>query len=173
MRAHLYRILGVDLTAIDGLNEVTIQKFISHTGVTLEAWPDDKHLVSWLSLCPNNDISGGKVITSWMRRSNNEAAQALRIAAMGLEKNKSAIGAFYRRIKAREGPATAINATAAKLARIIYAMVTKQEEYLDIGADYYEKKFKRKSVKNLKRRALYLGYELVPIKKAQGEKIDQ
>jgi transposase len=161
LRSHLYRIIGVDLTAIDGLNATAVQTIITHTGVTLDAWPTDKNFISWLSLCPNNDISGGKVISSWTKRSKNAAAQALRIGAMSVGNSKSALGAYFRRIKAREGVATAVTATAAKMGRIIYAMIKKKEEYRDIGEDYYEKKYKEKYLSNLKRRASWLGYTLV------------
>lgn len=176
MRTHLYRIIGVDLTAVDGLNALSAQIFISHTGVTLESFPTDKNLISWLSLCPNNDISGGKVLSSWVRKSKNAAAQALRVGAMSLGNSNSALGAYFRRMKAREGVSTAVTATAAKMGRIIYAMIKKKkEEYRDLGADYYDKKFKEKYVKNLKRRASYMGYTLVPKeeKKSQKENHDQ
>jgi hypothetical protein len=162
LRTQLYRIIGVDLTAIDGLDALSVQKFISHTGTTLNSWPTDKKLISWLSLCPNNDITGGKVVFSWVRKSKNEAAQALRVGAMSLSKNNSALGAYFRRMKAREGVATAVTATAAKMGRIIYAMIKKKEEYHDLGADYYDNKYKEKIVKNLKRRASSMGYTLVP-----------
>lgn len=175
MRTQLYRIVGVDLTAIDGLNAVAVQTFISHTGVTFSAWPTNKHLVSWLSLCPNNDISGGKIIYSWMKRSKNAAAQALRVAAMSLANSKSALGAYYRRMRAKHGPQTAVTATAAKLARIIYDMVTKREEYRDAGANYYEQRYKDRHLNKIKRRAASLGYKLVqvPNEKQKEKNIDQ
>jgi hypothetical protein len=174
LRTHLYRIIGVDLTAVDGLNALSVQTFISHTGVTLESFPTDSNLISWLSLCPNNDISGGKVLSSWVKKSKNSAAQALRVGAMSLGNSNSALGAYFRRMKAREGVSTAVTATAAKMGRIIYAMIKKKEEYRDIGADYYDKKFKEKYVKNLKRRASYMGYTLVPKEeKSQKDKHDQ
>lgn len=173
MRTDLYRIIGVDLTVIDGLNSLAVQNFISHTGVTLSAWPTADHLVSWLSLCPNNDKSGGKIIYSWMKKSNNAAAQALRVSAMSLANNKSALGAFYRRMRAKHGPQTAITATAAKLARIIYAMVTKKKEYRDMGADYYEQRYKDRHLKNIKRKAASLGFKLVPDEKQKEKNIDQ
>jgi transposase len=174
LRTTLYRIIGVDLTAIDGLNALSVQTFISHTGVTLESFPTDNNLISWLSLCPNNDISGGKVLSSWVKKSKNSAAQALRVGAMSLGNSNSALGAYFRRMKAREGVSTAVTATAAKMGRIIYAMIKKKEEYRDLGADYYDKKFKEKYVKNLKRKASYMGFTLVPKgKKSQKENHDQ
>lgn len=173
LRTQLYRIIGVDLTAIDGLNAVAVQTFISHTGVTFSAWPTNNHLVSWLSLCPNNDISGGKIIYSWMKRSKNSAAQALRVSAMSLANSKSALGAYYRRMRARHGPQTAVTATAAKLARIIYHMVTKKEQYRDPGANYYEQRYKDRYLNNIKRRAASLGFKLVPNEKQKEKNIDK
>ncbi len=165
LRSQLYRIVGVDLTAIDGLNESSVQIIISHIGVDMSRWPSHKEFVSWLNLCPNNEITGGKVFSSRTKRSRNGASQALRVAAMSLAKNNSALGAHYRRMKAKHDAATAVISTAAKIARIIYTMISKQEEYRDVGSDYYEKKNLNKVIKSLKRRAANLGFELV-VKKA-------
>jgi transposase len=161
LRSQLYRIVGVDLTAIDGLNESTVQIIISHTGVEMSRWPSHKEFVSWLSLCPNNEITGGKVFSSRTKRSKNGASQALRMAAMSVAKSNSALGGHYRRIKAKHDAGTAVISTAAKIARIIYTMISKQEEYRDVGSDYYEKKNLQKMIKNLKRRASNLGFGLV------------
>jgi transposase len=169
LRSQLYRITGVDLTAIDGLNAVSVQTVISHTGVDMSRWPSDKKLVSWLCLCPNNNISGGKVLGTWMRRSKSSASQALRVAAMTVAKNNSALGAFYRRMKAKHDAPTAVTATAAKIARIIYAMIKKQEEYRDIGCDYYEKKNMNLAVRNLKYKAARFGFELIPRENKKNE----
>lgn len=172
LRTELYRIIGLDLTTIDGLNATALQTFITHTGVTFSAWPTSNKFVSWLSLCPNNDITGGKIIYSWMKRSKNAAAQVLRVSAMSLANSKSALGAFYRRMRAKHGPQTATTATAAKLARIIYAMVTKREEYRDLGSDYYEQRYKDRRLKNIKRKAASLGFKLVPDEKQKEKSID-
>ena len=166
LRSQLYRITGVDLTAIDGLNASSVQTIIAHTGVNMSRWPSHKEFVSWLRLCPNNDITGGRVISSRTKKSSNGASQALRVAAMSLEKNNSALGAYYRRMKAKHDAQTAIIASAAKIARIIYAMVSKKTEYRDVGSDDYEKKDFKKILKNLKYRASKLGFDLV-LKEAQ------
>jgi transposase len=117
--------------------------------------------VSWLRLCPNNSITGGRVISSRIKRSHNGASQALRVAAMSLAKSNSALGAYYRLMKAKHDAATAIIATAAKIARIIYVMISKKEEYRDLGSDYYEKRDMNRMMKNLKYKASKLGLELV------------
>ena len=112
----------MDLTRIDGVDAHTALKVVSEVGVDMSRWETPKHFASWLGLSPNNRVTGGKVISSRTTPSANRAAAALRLAAFGLHRSDSALGAFLRRKKAQLGPAKAITATAHKLARIIYAM---------------------------------------------------
>jgi transposase len=161
LRTALYKTCGVDLTRIDGLNALTVQKVISETGVDMSPWPTVKHFTSWLSLAPNNKITGGKVISRGTKKAHNQAAQALRMAAQSLAHSDSALGAFYRRIRAQKGAMVANVATAHKLARIIYFMLKNQTEYEDPGASYYEEQYRQRAIKNLKRKAEKLGFELV------------
>lgn len=166
-RSHLYRITGIDLTAVDGLDTLTILKIISETGLDMSLWPTEKHFGSWLGLSPGSKISGGKVISSKTKKCANRAANALRLAAYSLQRSNSAIGAFFRRMKAKKGPAKAITATAYKLARIIYNMLKNGTEYKDIGQDYYEQRYQNRVIENIKRRAKQFGYELKYIKEQQ------
>ena len=115
---HLYRITGVDLTRIDGVDAYTALKVISETGTDMTKWPSAKHFASWLGLSPNNRITGGRVISSKTKASANRAAAALRLAANALHRSDSALGAFLRRKKAQLGAPKAITATAHKLARL-------------------------------------------------------
>ena len=126
-------------------------------------WKTGKHFSAWLSVCPYNDITGGKVIKSGTKKSQNRAAKALRMAAQSLSHSDSYLGAFYRRIKARSDAPTAITATAHKLARIIYAMLRDQTEYIDPGADFYEEQYRQRAIKNLERKAKKLGLKVMPI----------
>ncbi len=166
-RSHLYRITGIDLTAVDGLDTLTVLKIISETGLDMSLWPTEKHFGSWLGLSPGSKISGGKVISSKTKKCANRVANALRLAAYSLQRSKSAIGAFFRRMKAKKGPAKAITATAYKLARIIYNMLKNGTEYKDIGQDYYEQRYQNRVIENMKRRAKQFGYELKYIKEQQ------
>lgn len=161
LRGHLYRITGVDLTRIDGLDANTGAKVISEIGVDITAWPTVKHFCSWLGLCPGSKVTGGKNLSGKSKRSANRAAAALRLAAQSLSNSTSAMGAFYRRLKARLGPPKAITATAHKLARTIYAMLTEGREYVDLGQDIYEQQYQQRVFKNLQRRARNLGYTLI------------
>src|SRR6266571_2173094 len=120
-RQRLHHVAGVDLTAIEGIEESTALVVLSEIGTDMSRWPSEKHFGSWLGLAPNPKKSGGRVKSSATRPGVNRAAQALRLAAKNLQRSQSALGAFFRRIAARRGLAKAITATAYKLARIIYA----------------------------------------------------
>ena len=161
LRSHLYQICGVDLTRIDGLEALTVQQIITETGVDMSHWLTVKHFCSWLTLAPHNDISGGKVLKSRTMKSKNRAAQAFRMAAQSVGRSNSALGAFYRRMRAKHGAPKAITATAHKLARIFYHMLKYGEEYNDPGQDYYEQQYRERVIKNLQRKARELGMELV------------
>ena len=163
VRGHLYRMIGVDLTAIDGVEAYTALKVISETGTDMSRWPTAKHFASWLGLSPNNRVSGGRVMSSRTTRNANRAASALRLAANALHHSDSALGAFLRRKKAQLGAPKAITATAHKLARIIYSMLRYGQEYVDAGAEYYETQYRHRALRNARRRAAQLGYRLVPV----------
>ena len=163
VRNHLYRMTGVDLTQIDGVDGFTALKVVSEVGTDMTKWPSAKHFASWLGLSPNNRITGGRTISSRTKPSANRAAAALRMAANALARSDSALGAFLRRKKAQLGAPKAITATAHKLARIIYSMLRFGRDYVDAGADYYEAQYQRRALHAAKRRAAQLGYELVPI----------
>ena len=163
VRTHLYRMTGVDLTAIDGVDSYTALKVVSEVGVDMSRWPTAKHFASWLGLSPNNRVSGGRVMSSRTKPSANRAATALRLSAYALHRSDSALGAFLRRKKAQLGAPKAITATAHKLARIIYSMLKYGQEYVDKGTAYYESQYRQRALSNAKRRAAHLGYRLVPI----------
>ena len=167
LRTELYRITGVDFTEIDGLDVLSVNTILSEVGLKPEAFPTVKHFTSWLGLCPNNRITGGKIKSSRTKRVFNRAATAFRIAAQSLANSKSALGGFYRRIRARLGAPKAITATAHKLARIFYVLWKTKQTYADIGAEYYEQQYTERVIRNLKRKAQELGYTLL-LQEAQG-----
>ena len=168
IRTHLYRMTGVDLTRIDGIDGFTALKVISEIGTDMTKWPSAKHFASWLGLSPSNRITGGKVMSSKTKPSANRAAAALRLAAHGLHRSNSALGALLRRKKAHLGAPKAITATAHKLARLIYSMLRFGQDYLDAGAEYYESQYQQRALRAAKRRAHQLGYQLVPVSDAPG-----
>jgi hypothetical protein len=121
-----------------------------------------KHFTSWLGLCPGQKITGGKVKSSQTRPVVNRAANAFRMAAFSLTQSRSALGAFYHRLRSKLGAPKAITATAHKIARLFYRIWTTGEQYSDPGMDYYEQKYQDLMLKKLKQKAEALGLELVP-----------
>jgi len=160
LRTSLFRMCGVDLTRIDGINVTTVLAVISETGTDMSRFPTIKHFTSWLTLCPGTRITGGKVIGGKTKRSANRAAQALRLAAAALRTSQSALGAYFRRMCSRMDKPKAITAAAHKLARLIYTMLTKGEEYTDQGQDYYEERYRQRVLQQLTRRAEKMGMKL-------------
>jgi transposase len=162
-RTSLFEASGVDLTRIPAIDTSTALKVISEIGTDLQRFPTVKHFTSWLGLCPGTKVSGGKVLSSATKRCANRAAQALRMAAQALRKSQSALGAYHRRLCARMDRPKAITATAHKLARLIYSMLTKGQDYVDAGQRYYEERYRERVVQNLSKRAQTLGFQLVPV----------
>ena len=160
-REHLYRMAGVDLTQVVGLDTPTVLTLLSEVGLDMSRWPTAKHFASWLGLCPGSKISGGKSYSSKSKPSANRAAHAFRMAAYSLHRSPSAIGAFLRRKKAQLGAPKAITATAHKIARIFYTMMKTRTEYKDLGADYYQHRYKERMLRNLKRKAKAFGLTII------------
>lgn len=158
----LYRMCGVDLTRIDGLNVSSVQTIITEVGTDMSKWPTFKHFASWLALCPNNKITGGRVVATTKKKTTNRATTALRLAARSLHFSKSALGAFYRHTVARCGPKIAIKATAHKIARILYIMLKNHLDFQAVDESQYEQQNKERSLRNLYSKAAKLGYKLVP-----------
>ena len=162
LRTQLFQMCGVDLTRIDGIDVTTALVVLSEVGADMSKFPSDKHFASWLGLCPGTKITGGKVMSGKTKRCANRAAQALRLAAAALRSSQSALGAYYRRMCARMDKPKAVTAAAHKLARLIYAMLTKGEEYTDRGQDYFEERYRQRVLHNLAQRAKAIGMQLVP-----------
>ena len=160
-RQHLQRLTGVDLTRIDGIDAPTGLQLVAEIGLDMTRWPTDKHFASWLGLAPGSKITGGKQLSSRTKPCASRAATALRLAAHSLHHSRSALGAFYRRLKGRLGAPKAITATAHKLACLIYRMLRFGTEYVDAGQDYYEQRYQSRVVAHLTRRAHQLGYQLI------------
>jgi transposase len=162
VRTESYKLFGVDLTQIPGLMAMVLTLF-GEVGRDMSRWPTAAHFVSWLGLCPDNDISGGRVLWRGLRRVHNRAGHLFRLAAFSLHHDETPLGDYLRRMKSKLGPAAATTATAHKIAIIFYTMVRNQVEYdatlwaqRDVDR---EKRFEAK----LKRQAQQRGYKLVPI----------
>src|SRR6201988_1923670 len=162
VRTALFALLGKDLTQINGLGPYLALKLVAECGDDLSAWPSAKHFTSWLCLAPGNKISGGKVLSSRTRRLGSRAAALLRLAAVTVGRTDTALGAFYRRLSARIGKVKAITATARKIAVLFYNAVRHGMEYVDPGESFYETRYRKRVVDNLRRRAKSFGFVLQP-----------
>ncbi|HEV8051512.1 MAG TPA: IS110 family transposase [Parachlamydiaceae bacterium] len=158
----LYQKTGVNLTAINSLGSLTIARVISEMGGKegFEAFQTEKQWTSWLTLCPGNNVSGGKSLGGQSRKGKNPIKRALCVAAMSLCNAKCALGAYYRRLASRISKAKALKAVAHKLAKLIYNLVRNGSEYVEVGQEEYERRHKDKRIQNLQRNAKELGFEL-------------
>jgi transposase len=163
VRKHLFQISGVDLMTLDGFkNGYHALDLISEIGTDMSAWPSENHFASWLNLCPGIKKTGGRRLSGRRPKRAIRAANILRLAAYALVNSKSALGAFFRRLRARLGTPKALTATAHKLARIVYRMLKYGKPYVDSGMEYYEQRYRERVLAGLKRRAQEMGFTLLP-----------
>lgn len=152
---------GVDLTKIEGLDENTVLTILAETGLDMGKWKSHKHFASWLRLAPQPKVSGGKVVGHFRPKTKNRATQAFRMAALCVRASKSALGAYYRKMKARKGPAIAIKATAKKIATIFFVMLSKGEQFVKQSAEVFEETVKKRMIAKLAKQAEKLGLVLL------------
>jgi hypothetical protein len=163
VRAALYYVTGVDLTELEGIAEVTALVVVSEIGLDMSRFPTVKHFCAWLGLCPLVRQSGRtkkgkkKIKSARIRRGRGRAAQALCLAASSLWQNRSALGSFLRRLKARLGPEKAVTATAHKLARLVYQTLQSGVLPAKVSAAAYEAAQHARAVEALKKKARRLG----------------
>lgn len=162
VRSQLYRMTGVDLFNLPGLGADTLLTLAGEAGFDMTPWRSEKHFTSWLALCPGTKKSNGKVLSRKTKRSANRAAAAFRLAAASLSRSKTALGAFYRRIRARVGKAEAVTATARKLAVLYYSLLKYGSAYVESGQAVYEQKYQQRRLHSIQKQALALGYQLIP-----------
>lgn len=159
-RAQFARVLEVDLVAVMGLSASGVQAIIAEIGTDMSRFPSVKHFCSWLGLAPHNDISEGKVLRSRTHKVVNRATQAFRQAAQSVSRSNSAIGVYYRTMRAHKGPQQATVATAHKIARMVYHMLKYGKAYQAETAEEYEQQRQERELRALERRAKKLGYTL-------------
>ncbi len=154
VREYLRRIHRVDVLAIYGLSDIGGLELLSETGTNLRnKWPTDSHFVSWLNLCPKTKISGGKVLSSKLqKKKTNQASQAFRQAANSIQRSDHWLGDYFRRMKAKGGNKYAIVATANKMARIYYRMVTEKVEFVPLDLKQYKSQYQQAKISYLERK---------------------
>jgi len=160
LRSYLYHVLGVDVSKVEGLDEINLLTIMSITGTNMKKWPTAGHFVSWLNLSPRPRISGGKPIGYQKRFTNNSATQAFRLAAQTLWQSKGPLGHHYRKLAICKGSKKAIKALARRLAVIYYNMVLKKQEYDCSKLKVDEAKETRIKIKRLQKEAAKYGLTL-------------
>ena len=161
LRLALYQLSGVDLTQVDGLEVLTIQAILSEIGTDMSKWKTVKHFTSWLGLSPQNDKTGGKVFRTKTKKTDNRANLAFRQAAAALVHSKSALGNFYRRMRAKLGTLKAVVATAHKLARIVYHMPKYRVPFQAVPPEQADAQYRERAMRQLQRQAKQLGATVV------------
>jgi transposase len=162
LRCHLYRIFGIDLTEIPRINGLTAYVLLTEVGSDLSKFPNAAAFASWLGLCPDNRISGGKILSVATRKVKNRLAAALRMAAQSLHRSQSFLGQYFRRLRTRLGTPAAITAAAHKLARILYHLITTRQPYQESVFAEMEENARKRQLQRLERQAAKLGFELAP-----------
>ena len=160
LRTELFRMPGTDLTQIDGVDITTAMTILSEAGWDMSKWKTEHHFVSWLRLCPDNRISGGKIIGKGRLPTNHRVTNALRMAASTLRLSNTYLGAQFRRLRTKLGAPVAIKAMAAKLARLVYRMLRYGMQFIDRGAEFYESQHRNLQISYLKRKAAAFGLQI-------------
>jgi transposase len=167
MAGALFRMSGVDLTVLEGIDPNTALVLMSEIGPDVSRFPTAKHFCSWLGLSPQHQLSAGKIRKRRVQRGASRAGRALRMSAQACYHAQNVLGAFYRRIQARAGAPKAIVATAHKLAERVYRLLKHGTEYVCQDLETYEAAYRQRVVKGLARKAATLGYRLEPVPAAE------
>ena len=162
LESELQRLMGVDLTRIEGINVMTAQTIYAELGSDLSVFSTENHFASWLMLAPKREVSGGKLIRHRSLHNRNRVANALRMAAESLSHSNSYLGARYRSLRGRLGGLKAIKAMARYLACLVYRMLTKGQDWVDRGVLHYEQKRQERELNHLRHKANAMGLQLIP-----------
>ena len=161
LQTQMAQIFGKDLTKLPCLNSSTVTMLLGEIGQDMTRWKDWRHFGSWLALAPSCAQSGRrrKRVKRYLTRAGQILCRAVQCMAVG---KHTWLASFYRRIRAKRGSKVAIKATAYKLAKLIYLVLTQGWEYVEAGIEKYEKRVRETQFKALKKLAKTLNYDLVP-----------
>jgi len=161
-RTPAYNLVGVDLTEIPGISDYTAITLLSEIGTDMSRWGSVKKFAAWLRLAPGTKIIGGKVLSAHTLPTSSRAAQVLRTAAVNAGRTRTALGSFYRRMCVRRGSGRAVVATAHKIARILFQMISTGKPFQELGQDAYDQQHRDRTLRRLKKQAADFGLSLVP-----------
>ena len=162
LRSELYRIFGVDLTDVLGISAVTAHTILCEIGTDVSQFRNASAFASWLGLCPERQISGGRVLYTHSRHVRNRVALALRMGAHSLHHANNYLGEFFRRISRRLGKPQAVTATAHKLARIVFHLLSTREPYNESVFHSFDEQALKRAEARLRKHAAQLGFQFLP-----------
>lgn len=146
---------------VTGIGKRMAQGLLAEIGINMEQFPSDKHLASWVGICPGNDESAGKRLSGKTRKGNPYARQFLIQAAYAAAHSKNTyLAAQYRRIAARRGAKRAAVAVAHSILVIIYHLLRNRGTYHDLGGNYFDEHDRQVVQKQLVRRLERMGYQV-------------
>lgn len=155
---------GVDLMRVEGFGPATILTLMAEVGLDLSKFPSGKHFASWLALCPNKKVSGGKVLSSHSKQNKGRLAQAFRSAANAVGNQKGTyMSDYFRRMAFLHGRNVAIMATARKLALITYDMLVNKRPFSPFDPEEYHQKVRSQKIKNIQRTMGKLNIDLAEL----------
>ena len=144
---------------IPGVDRITSWTILAELGPDMNVFPDARHAASWAGICPGNRESGGKRLNGRTRKANPYLRRVLCQAAWGASHSKNTyLSALYRRQRGKLGHNQAIFALAHQLLLIAYTMLSRSEDYRELGGDYFDRKNKPKVVNRLLERLTKLGF---------------
>ena len=164
IREEAWRFYGVDLSVVPGTGSGLLSSLMSELGTReqiLANFRSASALASWLGLCPDNRISGGRILKAKTRKVKSPLAHAMRLAVFGLQNTDNRMGDYFRRMKARLGKAEGLVATAHKLIRILYGMIQSQKPYDEAEAFHLTPQNIARRRRNLEKQAAAMGFQLV------------
>jgi len=159
VRLELFRVTGKDLSVIPGLGSRNLQTLLAEVGLDLTRFPNEKAFSSWATVAPRNNISGGRRRHSPPTSASSKVSQVFRIAAQTLANSKTALGAFYRRMRSRKGGTFAVAVTAHKLAKLFFRVLKNGTAYVEKGADYYDQRYRNQRIQSALKTLKGLGYQ--------------
>src|SRR5262249_11477053 len=162
LRAELYRIAGVELTGLPGVSAMTAQVILTEIGPDVTRFRNASAFASWLGLCPEKRVSGGKLLSCKTRKVKSRAATALRLGAHSLCRAKDYFGEFFRRMRAKLGTEQAITATAHKIARVLYHVMRTKEPYAETIFHACDEQARERAELRLRKQAARLGFQVIP-----------
>jgi len=149
------------LDTVPGINQRAAEAILAETGINMSQFPNEKHLTAWAGLAPGNNESGGKRFSGRTRKGNQTLRTTMVQAAHAAKRKKgSYASALYKRLVGRRGKKRAIVAVARSLLVSIYHMLTRQQEYEDLGSDYFQSRRKENKIDYLTKQLAKLGYEV-------------